>query len=129
MIWFRAKDSVGGTPTDAVDTTALPEKSLMIGATIEFQEDCHGFVPYPLADSAWRIPLESAFKENAELRMIYGTAVTRIGGPSNRTENEPCYNLLRKAVEDQPIAIGLVGNPISNDAEYNSKFPAGANLK
>ena len=76
-----------------------------------------------------RILLESVLNGDEELRMIYGTAVTRIGGPSNRTENEPCYNLQRKAVEDQPIAIGLVGNPISNDAEYNSKFPAGANLK
>jgi hypothetical protein len=26
----RRKDSVGGTPTDAVETTALPETSLMI---------------------------------------------------------------------------------------------------
>jgi hypothetical protein len=26
------EDSVGGTPTDAVETTALPEKSPMIGA-------------------------------------------------------------------------------------------------
>jgi hypothetical protein len=25
------EDSVGGTPTDAVETTALPKKSLMIG--------------------------------------------------------------------------------------------------
>jgi hypothetical protein len=25
-------DSVGGTPTEAVETTALPKKSLMIGA-------------------------------------------------------------------------------------------------
>jgi len=30
--WFRTADSVGGTPTDAVETTALPKKSLMIGA-------------------------------------------------------------------------------------------------
>ena len=28
--WCRRKDSVGGTPTDAVETTVLPEKSLMI---------------------------------------------------------------------------------------------------
>jgi len=28
---LRAADSVGETPTDAVETTALPEKSLMIG--------------------------------------------------------------------------------------------------
>ena len=31
VVWFRAGDSVGGTPTDAVGTTALPEKSLRIG--------------------------------------------------------------------------------------------------
>jgi hypothetical protein len=29
---FERKDSVGGTPTEAVETTALPEKWLMIGA-------------------------------------------------------------------------------------------------
>jgi hypothetical protein len=28
---FRLNDSVGETPTDAVETTALPENSLMIG--------------------------------------------------------------------------------------------------
>jgi hypothetical protein len=32
-VWFwRVGDSVGETPTDAVETTALPGKSLMIGA-------------------------------------------------------------------------------------------------
>jgi hypothetical protein len=29
---IRTDDSVGGTPTDAVETAALPKKSLMIGA-------------------------------------------------------------------------------------------------
>jgi hypothetical protein len=30
---FRLNDSVGETPTDAVETTALPKKSRMIGAS------------------------------------------------------------------------------------------------
>ena len=34
MVGFHAKDSVGGTPTDAVETTALPEKSPMIGVPV-----------------------------------------------------------------------------------------------
>jgi hypothetical protein len=34
--WFRAKDSVGGTRTDAAGTTALPAKSLMIGVMRRF---------------------------------------------------------------------------------------------
>ena len=29
MDWFRTKDSVGETPTAAVETTALPKKSLI----------------------------------------------------------------------------------------------------
>jgi hypothetical protein len=29
--WLRLKDSVGGTPTEAVETTALPGKPAMIG--------------------------------------------------------------------------------------------------
>jgi hypothetical protein len=31
--WFRMEDSVGGTPTEAVKTTALPENSPMIGVS------------------------------------------------------------------------------------------------
>jgi hypothetical protein len=37
---FRLRDSVGETPTDAVETTALPEKSPMIGAkTVGFPKN------------------------------------------------------------------------------------------
>ena len=28
MGWFRMQDSVGGTPTDAVETTALPKSKI-----------------------------------------------------------------------------------------------------
>jgi len=35
---FRGKDSVGGTPTEAVETTALPKKSLMIRGSFEIKK-------------------------------------------------------------------------------------------
>jgi hypothetical protein len=51
---FRAKDSVGGTPTDAVGTTALPEKSLMIriGAYLEAgTKNGSGTLPEPAGET------------------------------------------------------------------------------
>jgi hypothetical protein len=39
---FRTKDAAGGTPADAVETAALPEKSLTIGAGK--REICHALL-------------------------------------------------------------------------------------
>ena len=37
MVWFRAGYSVGGTPTDAVETTALPAEPLLIWGQVNWQ--------------------------------------------------------------------------------------------
>ena len=36
----RGKKSVGGTPTDATETVALPEKSLRIGEAVSIEKSC-----------------------------------------------------------------------------------------
>ena len=47
MVGIQAKDSAGGTPTDAVETTALPEKPLMIGALKQIYPDDIDIYLYP----------------------------------------------------------------------------------
>jgi hypothetical protein len=65
------QDSVGETPTDATETVALPEKSLMIGGLQKRAEkplDLHAVPGYPLACNEYFEPATVAWRAASTLR-------------------------------------------------------------